>query len=887
MKVNQLIYVQSTTVEHHDSCLGIAEDSPRLSWNLSAPTGWHQHSYEIELRSLDGNIEVFGPFPTHDNSLVPWPAAPLTPRELKVARVRVRGEDGQPSAWSDPLMVERGPASEDWVARPIQAPWAENPDSDRRPSLMRTEFQARPGIVSALLRITAHGLFEAELNGTRVGNEALAPGWSVYDQRLRYSTYDVTNSVRAGDNAIGAWLGDGWYRGRIGFSGGNRNLYGSDLSLIAQLEIRYADGTEQIVATDDGWKSQLSPIIFSGIYDGEIYDAREEQHGFSLPGFNDSAWSQVAYSHRDPRTLVSPDGPPVRCTRKLDPRSSKRLTPESLLVDFGQNLAGRLRVRATGSEGQQLTMQHAEIITDDQLVTRPLRLAKATDTYIFGRTTAEITWEPRFTYHGFRYALIQAPAEVLDSLSVQSLAYHSDMHRIGSFACSNEQLNQLHSNVLWSLRSNFVDIPTDCPQRDERLGWTGDIQMFAPTASFLYDVTGMLASWLRDLRAEQLPDGTVPWYVPVVPGREMWTPVRPGAAWGDAAVLVPWELYQATGDLTILEDNWSSAQGWVDLIASRLDSNNLWTGDFQLGDWLDPSAPPEDPTAAMTDPDFVASAYGFHSAQTLSRIAHTLQLKEQAERYSALAAAIRTAILERYVTESGELHDESQTGYALLIEFEIVTEHQRKHAGDRLSALVIANNYRIGTGFVGTPLISHALSSTGNAETAYSQLLTQECPSWLYPLSQEATTMWERWDSQLPDGSVNPGQMTSFNHYAFGAVAAWMHNTIAGIRRTAPAYQSVEFAPLPGGGLTWAQASVETARGLIAIRWEHIGSTVNCTLQVPSGVSAILRTPQGEVHELQADESTVSFELPSPDAPDARVTATAREAVPSATVNAG
>jgi alpha-L-rhamnosidase len=360
----------------------------------------------------------------------------------------------------------------------------------------------------------------------------MAPGWTVYQSRLGYFTYDVTALIIAGRNAIGAWLGDGWYRGRLGWNGGFLNVYGRDISLIAQLEVQEESGETLSVVTDRDWRTARSPIVSSGIYDGETYDARSEQPGWSLPGFDDSRWGHVAVGYRDPHTLVAPTGPPVRCTQEVSPTSVLTTPTGKTVLDLGQNMVGRLRITVRGPRGQKITFSTAEVLQDGEIYTRPLRTAKSTDVYVTAGHPVE-EWEPRFTLHGFRYVQVEGwPGDIETAVAggdIVGPGYHTDMEGTGWFECSDPMLNQLHDNIVWGMRGNFVDIPTDCPQRDERVGWTGDIQGFAPSASFLFDCSGMLTSWLRDVAIEQLADGTVPWYVPVIPAHKTWTPVRPGA----------------------------------------------------------------------------------------------------------------------------------------------------------------------------------------------------------------------------------------------------------------------------------------------------------------------------------------------------------------------
>ena len=401
------------------------------------------------------------------------------------------------------------------------------------------------------------------------------------------------------------------------------------------------------------------------------------------------------------------------------------------------------------------------------------------------------------------------------------------------------------------MRGNFLDIPTDCPQRDERVGWTGDIQVFAPTASYLYDVSGMLSSWLKDVAAEQLPDGTVPWYVPVIPAHKMWTPIRPGAAWGDVATFTPWTLYERFGDPGILEAQYDSAKRWVELVERLAGPDRLWNEGFQLGDWLDPSAPPHDPADARTDRYLVATAYFARSADRMARMAGVLGRPEDEERFARLAADVRRAFAAAYVLPDGRMTSDAQTAYSLAIGFELVPEAEMAAAGRRLAELVEEAGHRIATGFVGTPLVSDALTVTGHADSAYSLLLEEQAPSWLYAVMQGGTTIWERWDSMLPDGTVNPGKMTSFNHYALGAVADWLHRVVAGLAPGAPGYRHIVFRPQPGGGLTHASAEHETPYGRAAIAWRIDGGTLRVDLTVPTGATATVQLPGGgevEIH---------------------------------------
>jgi alpha-L-rhamnosidase len=837
----------SPTVEHHREPFGIGEREPRLSWKTAAPAGWRQTGYELEITT--GGATAAYAVDSPEQVLVAWPADALGSRAAATVRVRVTGDDGVTSDWSEPTVLETGLLEpSDWVARPVGGAWAEDPESDdRRPSRVRREFAVGDDLVAARLYATAHGLYEIEINGRRVGDDALSPGWTVYPKRLRYYSYDVTDHLAAGDNAIGSWLGDGWYRGRLGWRGGFRNLFGSDLSLLAQLELHYADGRIETVATDASWQAATGPIVRTGNYDGEDYDARDEQDGWSQPGFDAAGWTPVAVNHRDPATLVAPQGPPVRCTEEVAAVELLTTPSGNQVLDFGQNLVGRLRIRVSGAAGDTVAIRTAEVMQDGEIYTRPLRGARSSDHYTL-RGTADggvEEWEPRFTFHGFRFAEITGwPGDLAAAVAagdVVARVYHTDLERTGWFSSSDPLVNQLHQNVVWGMRSNFVDVPTDCPQRDERVGWTGDLQVFAPTASYLYDVSGMLSSWLTDVAVEQLPDGTVPWYVPVIPAHDMWTPIRPGAAWGDVAAFTPWTLFERFGDRGILAAQFESARRWVDLQDSLSVDDHLWNEGFQLGDWLDPDAPPQDPADAKTDRYLIATAYFAASSRFVALMAEELGLADEQEHYAALADAVRAAFVAAYVRPDGRMTSDAQTAYAVALQFGLLTDEAlRDAAGSRLAELVAGAGNRISTGFVGTPLVSDALSSTGHLSTAYDLLLEQECPSWMYQVTQGATTIWERWDSQLPDGTINPGTMTSFNHYALGAVADWLHRVVAGLAPAAPGYREVLFAPRPGGGLTEASATHETPYGTVSISWRLEEGELIVETALPSGVTATL-----------------------------------------------
>lgn len=847
--------VTAPVFEHHREPLGIGEPRPRLSWRTETGVpGWRQSAYEIELVDAAGAVVggTDGRVESDASVLVPWPGPDLPSRTRTGARVRVWDAEGRVSAWSPVTHAETGLLERaDWTARPI-APHPDLGIDPGRPQpvvLLRRSFRPRGAVDTARLRVTALGVCRPELNGRPVGADVLTPGWSSYHHRLRYFTYDVTEHLVEGENVLGAQLGEGWYSGRLGFHGGRRGVYGDRPALLAQLEIRYADGSHETVPTDERWRAATGPALRSELYDGEEYDARLERPGWCAPGPLGDGWGPVAELDMPRGELVAPTGPPVRRTQTLRPVRVLTTPSGRTVLDFGQNLVGRLRIRVRGEAGRTVTLRHAEVLEHGELALRPLRQAAATDRYTLKGDPRGETYEPLFTFHGFRYARIDGWPGELKPVDVEAVVLHTDMERTGWFECSDPLVDRLHANIVWSMRGNFLDLPTDCPQRDERLGWTGDIAVFAPTAAFLHDCSGMLTSWLRDLAAEQLarPDGAIPPLV-VPDALPAGFPDAPHAIWADSAVLVPWALYRAFGDQGLLRTQWESMSGWADELERYVrDGGGLWRAEFQLGDWLDPAAPPDRPGDARTHGDLVANAYAARVADIMSETAALLDEPEQAERYARLASRVRAAFAGEFVTPSGLLASDAQTAYALALRYALLPgREQRERAGRRLVEIVRRAGFRIATGFAGTPLICDALTEAGAPEIAYRMLLETGCPSWLYPVTMGATTVWERWDSLLPDGTVNPGEMTSFNHYALGAVADWLHRSVAGLGEAGPGWKRLRIAPVPGGTLTRAHAAHRTPYGRAEAGWERRGDTLTVTAVVPPNTTAVVELPGGE-----------------------------------------
>jgi alpha-L-rhamnosidase len=851
--------ISGLTAEHRADGLGLGTSVPRLSWRTeTGAPGWAQRAYELEITHEGGDEHRTGLVESHDSVLVPWPVSPLVSREQRSVRVRVVGTDGWESDWSEPLVVEAGLLEpSDWDADFVGPSWDEDVESAQPCPYLRRSFRIDDAVRRARLYVTALGVYEIEVNGERVGDHVLAPGWTSYHHHLRYDTFDVTDALREGENVVGVVLGDGWYRGAL-VDNLRRNRYGDRLGVLCRLELSLADGSTVVVTSDDQWRATTGPIIASGLYEGETYDARAELVGWSSPEYDDARWEPVVSVEHDRATLRAPVGPPIRVTERVRPVEILRSPSGHPIVDFGQNLVGVVELTVDGPAGTELTIRHAEVLQDGELCTTPLRAAAATDRYTL-RGGGPETWRPRFTFHGFRYAEIAGWPGELSPDDLTALVLHTDMARTGWFECSDDRVNRLHENVVWGMRGNFVGIPTDCPQRDERLGWTGDIAVFAPTATYLYDCAGLLVSWLHDLAAEQRDDGTVPW---VIPDSLDW--LLPAAVWGDAAVVVPSTLYERFGDAEVLADQYESMRAWVDLELSLAGDDLLWTDGFQFADWLDPTARHSDPFDQRVDPDLLATAEMIHSLDLLGAAAEMLGRADDARRYHDVARATRVAFAREYVTPNGRLASDAQTAYALAIAYDLFgADDARMHAGDRLAALALKSQLRIATGFVGTPLICDALTDTGHDDVAYGLLTQEECPSWLYPVLRGATTIWERWDAITPEGRVNEDGigMLSFNHYALGAVADWLHRVVGGLAPAAPGWRELRIAPRPGGGLRSATSRCDTPYGAASSSWELHEATVTVRAVVPPNTTARVRLP-GQPDELSVESGTHEWTVP-------------------------
>ena len=841
--------VGALRTEYLTNPVGIDVRRPRLSWKLySSDRGVMQSAYRLQVAAdIDslGTIDRLvwdSDIVETDQSIHQEYSGPVVrSRQRYYWRVKVWAGDRE-SEWSEPAFWEMALLNQaDWAAEWITNSEPDDPSVSGPSPYFRRLFPLGPGIRSARIYATSHGVYELHLNGSRVGDRVLAPGFASYNRRLPYQTYDVTDLVSVGDNSIGAVLGDGWYRGFLGFPG-DRNVFGTRLGLLVQLEVVYDDGTRSRVSSDELWRVSTGPILASDIYNGESYDARAEMDGWSAQGYDDSSWLRAEAYSANRGALVADLSPPVRRIQEIAPVGLLAGPSGETILDMGQNLVGWVRLRAKGERGTTIRLTHAEALDPDGgLYTDNLRTAAQRDTYIL-RGDSEEWFEPHFTYHGFRYVRVDGYPGELGLDDVTGIVVHSDLDQTGSFETSDPDINQLQHNVLWSQKGNFLAIPADCPQRDERLGWTGDAQRFLPTASFNMNVAGFFTGWLRDLAADQYDDGSVPWVIPDVltsrgPATTSGVPTAGVAGWSDAAIIIPWELYLRYGDVRILEEQYPSMKAWLSYAVVQAGDDLVWKPGFHFGDWLGETETPA---------DLIATAYLAHSSRLMSRIASVLGLETDASEYESLFARVRDAFREEFVDAFGSLRHESQSGYALALRFDLLPDEDRGRAIASLVRDIRRRNTHLSTGLVGTPHLCPVLAAGGRADVAYDLLFQTTVPSWLFPVRSGATTMWEQWRG-IEQGVFADAEMNSLNHSAVGAVGEWMYSTIAGINADAaePGFKHVVVNPIPDSRLTYARASLETGYGTVSSGWSREGDrTLILEVDIPANSRATIRLPE-------------------------------------------
>ena len=850
-----MLSVKKITLDYELSLSGV-DNFPVVGWEIeSHQKNVKQVSYQLQVSTdkyFDAILFDSGVINSDTSANVHVSDVLLHPSTRYFVRVKINDNYGEESPWGPAAEFITGMMDNPWVGDFISAETSADKDNSKV-TLVRKSFSLTKGnaVASAYLHVSALGLYQFYLNGHKVGNDVLTPGWTSYHNHLLYQTYDLSEQLQCGDNVIGAELGAGWFKGDMGFTR-DRNYYGQQTALICQLVIHYQDGSQQIVVTDDSWRAEDSPILFSEIYDGEICDASLEREGWNNTGFDGTHWRPVSLIAYDKKVLAAQGACKVKKITALEP-ASIIITPQGdTVIDFGQNMSGWVEFKVNGQRGDKVILRHFETLDAlGNVYLDNLRSAKQRVEYVLKGGATEV-YHPRFTFQGFRYVKVESyPGNILPE-NFKAVVLHSDMAHTGRFSCSNDDLNQLHHNILWGLKGNFVDVPTDCPQRDERLGWTGDAQIFCRTASYLMQTRNFFAKWLTDLKFDQTPEGGVPHVVPDILTGHCANDINlaeggthSAAAWADAAVINPWTMYLMYGDTRILENQYQSMKGWVDFMLTHSE-NLIWRYKLQFGDWVALDAK-EGSYFGATPTDLVCTAYFAHSTQLFSQAARVLNRTEDFERYSALHQQIVQRFQDEFFTPSGRLAARTQTAHILALYFKLVPEAFRERTVNTLVELLREHDGHLVTGFVGTPYFCHALSQNGREKEAWELLLKDDFPSWLYQVKAGATTIWEHWDGMKPDGSMWSADMNSFNHYAYGAVGEWLYRSVAGIEadENAPGFKHVIISPVIGGDLSWVEAAYQSVYGEIGVAWKvrdsENGRIVTLNIRVPHNTQATVK----------------------------------------------
>ncbi len=854
-----------TVGEFYKNPIGLNLENLSFSWKLPAlKKGMAQTAYQVEVFDAEGKtLWNSAKVESSQSVKVPYDGRMPYSRERLTWRVRVWDEKGDISEWSDTASFESGLLTNlEWRGKWISTTNKNTIVEEKRykgkkprvckiaklpPTYLRKELDLKTSIKKARLYVTSRGIYQVYINGKKAGDDFWSPGWTDYFKRIQSSSYDVTNLLVEGKNALSAIVGAGWYAGRAGWNLNACN-YGEIPQLLAQLEVTYKDGSVDIITTDETWKWSDGAILYADIFDGEDYDARLEMKGWNEPNFDDSQWKNVATQKVEKLPLIEPmRSQPVRVKDVLHAISVREVSTGKYIFDFGQNMIGWARINIPTVEGQKVTIRFAEMLNQDgTMYTENYRTARSIDTYIPAGSSAE--WEPRMTFHGFRYVEISGlPKNIKPQADwVKGIVVFSDIDQIGSFVCSNPKINQLQSNIQWGQRCNFFSVPTDCPQRDERMGWTGDAQVFCPTAAFNMNIDAFFTKWLYDVRDNQDADGAYPDIAP------MYNPKWKGgrAAWGDAGVICPWEIYLAYGNKKILEQNYSSMCRYIDYLKNS--SDKLIRPEIGYGDWLQPNRPlgKSDASKAM-----IGTAYFARVTDLAAKTATVLDKLEDAKKFTELAKQVKQTFRDKYVKADGSVETNSQTALLLALAFDILPESDRAKTFEKLVEALKRDNWHLNTGFVGTPLLNPVLARFGRMDIAYKLLNNETYPSWLYPINQGATTMWERWNSYSHKDGFGDVNMNSFNHYAYGAIGQWLYKDVAGIwnDENAAGYKNIIFAPKPGGGLNFASASNITPYGDAASRWKISDGVMEWTVLIPPNATGTVIFPTKDIRSIRVD----------------------------------
>ena len=827
--------------------LAIDVSRPRLSWEGLCPRqGAAQTAYRVlaadsleALRGDRGNFWDSGRVESGRSLHIAYEGKKLVSCRQVFWKVMAWDETGRPGGWSRPARWTMGILH----AKEWRGIWIGNYLGNATACpLLRKEFTVKRRPRRVLLHTSALGLHHLTLNGRPVSGDVFAPGWTHYGKRRSYRCYDITRTIRAGAlNCIGAELADGWYKGTIGWGGHSRH-YGDHIALLAQIRIEYEDGRVDVVATDESWKSAFGPTLQAGLYEGESVDAQLEQKRWNRPGFDDSRWQPaIAVALADPAVpLQSHPAEPVRRTQELRPVRMWTVHSGKVIYDFGQNFAGRVRLSFKGKAGTVIRMRFGEVVNlDNTLYVDNLRSALATDTYVMRGLKKEV-WEPKFTFHGFRYVEVSGCPVKASLDNVTGIVIGSNTRPVGSFECSSRMLNRLYANAVWTQRANFLEVPTDCPQRDERLGWTGDAQVFIRTAICNMDVAAFFTKWMQDLGDAQTEDGAFPNVAPDVLGG------KGDAAWGDAGVVCPWTLYQCYEDRRLLTGMYPRMKAWVGYL-QKTSRNRLRGPDPGLcfGDWLS--------IDADTPREVIQTAHFAYAADLTRKAAEVLGERQDAVRYARLVADVRKAFNKAFVRRDGRILGDTQTAYLMALKFGLLSKTMAARAVKHLVADIRKKGTHCSTGFIGTALVMSVLRDTGRLDLAYQLLENTTFPSWGYSVVNGATTIWERWNSWTNEDGPGDVNMNSYSHYAYGAVVAWLFDTVAGIDHGSPGFQHFVLRPRPGGSLARAAAGYRSPYGFIQSAWRKHGARFVYNVAIPANTWATVLLPVKNLEGVDLD----------------------------------
>lgn len=810
------------TIEYQTEPLGLAVKLPRFSWKLASDQNdTVQKAYQVIVSNGDSLVWDSGRVASDQSILIEYAGADLEDETNYQVKITVEDNHGEiaeavtqfTTGISDPQNFVAEMIGHDFDA------------SVTAPPIFKKAFSLDKKVKKAMVYVTSQGVYELELNGQKVGQDYLAPGWTSYNKRLQYQIYDVTEQLSE-SNELAVTVGQGWYAGIMGFEMKNHH-YGDHVGAFLQLNVTYEDGSRESIATDETWSVETGAIKSSEIYLGETIDSYQPQ---ILKG-------NVLVLPFDKTTLVAQENEPVRITERREVVADFIAPNGERLLDFGQNMTGWVELKVKGKAGQKLVVEHAEVLDKDgNFYKETLRQAVSVDTYICDGT--EQVFRPHFTFHGFRYIRITGFEDV--NANFTACVLHSDMKQTGTFTTSNPKINQLQSNIRWGQRGNFLDVPTDCPQRDERLGWTGDAQVFSWTAAYNYNVAPFFSKWMKDVAADSSLEKGVPHVVPDILGSYS------SSAWSDVAVVVPWVVYQVYGDLRVLEDSWTVMHEWVDYITNHAEDNGLWMSGFQYGDWLALDKEESADRTGATDKYLIANAYYLYVTDLVSQTAQLLGKEKEAVAYKELYDKVLAAFQDEYYTKTGRIVSETQTGAILSLYFNLARPEDRERILKTLVTNIENHKNHLATGFVGTPYINHALSENGAHDVAGTLLMREDYPSWLYAVNMGATTIWERWNSIKPDGTFDESGMNSLNHYAYGSIGDWLYRKVAGINQTSPGYKTFAIKPLFVKGMDEVTATLETPYGEISSHWICRNGQIIVDVTVPANTTAQLYLPEKE-----------------------------------------